>query len=239
MNVINNWKYDYQHDFYVQHIKNGLTSIGATIKVFFNDYFSKNPIELRSLPVFAAGENPNWDELTKFIYERNVYASNSKSITKKQFEETVKKYFGNIPYTDKSSSYLVYEDGKYTPRGWDDHGSYIYELTKLEHGKTEDGKEKWKAHITGYYFYEGDGNPAEPQSMQSKNAQAVWREMAKPENKGLNYWQVRERLVWNNPGSVLDPGTKWIIEFTVNDPMGDIYFTYLSCERNEGESKEK
>lgn len=78
---------------------------------------------------------------------------------------------GNITYTHKSSSYLAYEDGKYTPCGGSDHGSYIYELTKLEQGKTKEGKEKWKAHITSYYFYELDGSPTEPQSMQSKNAQ--------------------------------------------------------------------
>jgi len=55
--------------------------------------------------------------------------------------------------------------------------------------------------------------------------------MKKEEYKGLNHWEARNRLVWNNPGSVLDPACDWIIEFTVNDPMGDMYFTYLSCEK--------
>jgi hypothetical protein len=66
---------------------------------------------------------------------------------------------------------------------------------------------------------------------QSKNAQAVWAEMKKEEYKGFNFDDARKRLVWNNPGSVLEPAGDSIIEFTVNDPIGDIYFTYLSCER--------
>lgn len=227
----NNWKYECQQDFYAKQIKEGKTDISTNTIIFFNDYYEKNPIEIRSLPVFSYEKSPDWNDLTKFIYERALYREGDTSITKEHFDETVKKYFENIQYTHKSSSFLTYKDGKYMPTGWDEDGSFIYELTKLEKENTTEGQDKWKAHITGYYFSELDGDPNE--SMQSQNAQAVWKEMQKEEYIGLNYWQARKRLMLNNPRSVLDPACEWIVEFLVNDPMGDVYFTYLSCERKE------
>lgn len=231
--TFNNWKYKYQHDFYVHQITNGETDISATTKIFINDYFQKNSNELRSLPAFNRGRSPEWNALTKFIYEKANKAPNEMSITEEQFDEVAKKYFGDITYIHKSSTYLTYKDGKYTPNGWSNEGSFIYELIKLEKGKTKERKEIWKAHITGYLFYELDGDPNTPRSEQSKNAQAVWEEMKKKEYYGLDFWGACDRLVFNNPGSILDPACEWIIEFTVNDPMGDLHFTYLSCEKKE------
>jgi len=229
----NNWKYAYQHDFYIHQIRDGKTYISATTIIFFNDYFRRNSSKIRSLPEFSFGHSPNWDELTKFIYENTAHNPSDLSITKENFAETVKKYFGNITYTHQSSTYLEYKDEKYTPKGWNDHGFFIYELTELEKVRTEDGKDSWKARITGYYFYELDGDPNESPSIQSKNAQAVWEEMKKEEYKGLNFWQACDRLVWNNPGAVLAPACEWVIQFAVNDPLGDMYFTYLACEKKD------
>lgn len=232
---VDNSKYLSQNDFYVHHLKDGRTDISATIQIFFNDYFRNNADEIRSLPEFSFGTSPNWDDLTKFIYENIDHDSSDLSITKDDFAATVKKYFGNITYTHQSSSYLEYQDEKYTPVGWSDHGFFIYELTELEKARMEDDKDSWKAKITGYYFYELDGDPHESPSMQSQNAQAVWEEMKKEEYQGLNFWQACDRLVWNNPGTVLTPACEWVIQFTVNDPLGDIYFTYLSCEKKDFE----
>ncbi|KJS87770.1 MAG: hypothetical protein JM58_03195 [Peptococcaceae bacterium BICA1-8] len=226
----NNWKYEYQYDFYLRQIQNGEINISLCTIIFFNDYFSNNPSEIRSLPAYSLGQVPNWDELSKYIYEKATNVSYETGITEEQFDNLVKKYFGNINYTHKSSHYLTLEDGRYIPIGWSDHGGYIYELTSLEKDKTQDGKNKWKAAITGYYFNEMDGSPDEPVSNQSKNAQAVWEEMKKEDYKGLNHWQARDRLVWNNPDSILEPSRQWVIEFVVNNPMDDVYFTYLSCQ---------
>lgn len=170
------------------------------------------------------------DELAKYVYENTEYNQEDQSITKEAFAKTVKRYFGALTYTDKASTYLDYVDEKYIPKGWSDHGFYIYELTELSKGKTKDGKDIWKARITGYYFYELDGDQDES-SPKSKNAQVVWSKMKEEEYKGLNFWQACDRLAWNNPGDILEPAGEWLIEFTVNDPLGDIYFTYLSCEK--------
>ena len=226
----NNWKYEYQYDFYRHQIQDGVTSITTTTKIFFNDYFRKNPRRIRSLPEFSQEKNPDWSELTKFVYENTEHNQEDWSITKEAFAETVKRYFGNLEYTDKASGYLEYTDGKYIPKGWSDHGFYIYELTDFAKGKAEGGKDSWKARITGYYFHELDGDPDET-SPRSKNAQVVWSTMKEEaEFKELNFWQACDRMAWNNPGDVLEPAGEWLIEFTVNDPLGDIYFTYPSCE---------
>lgn len=227
----NNWKYDYQHDFYRHQIQDGQTSISTTARIFFNDYFRNNSRRIRSLPEFSQEKDPDWAELTKFVYENTEYDPDDHSITREAFAETVKRYFGGITHTDKASTYLAYIDEKYIPKGWSDHGFYIYELTDLARGKTTEGKDSWKARITGYYFYELDGDPDET-FPRSKNAQTVWSKMKEEaEYKGLNFWQACDRLAWNNPGDVLEPAGEWVLEFIVNDPLGDIYFTYLSCEK--------
>jgi hypothetical protein len=229
----NNWQYAYQHDFYVQQVLEGRTAITSSAKIFFNNYFRKNPSEIRSLPGFNREESPGWDELTKFVYEKAARILGVTSVSIENFEAIVKKYFGEIEYCHKNSSYLTYDDGHYTAIGWSDHGFYIYELTGLEKGTTADGKDSWIARITGFYFYELDGDPNE--TFFSDNAQAVYQEMKKEEYIGLNFWQACDRLVWNNPRSILEPACEWTIEFTVNDPLGDLYFTYLSCERKDNQ----
>lgn len=227
----NNWKYGNQWYFYTQQIRDGETDISKGTKRFFNNYFRTNSMELRCLPGFALGKNPKWDDLTLFIVLNTPHQWSNGSLPKEQFTETVTKYFGDISYTHQSSGCLEYQDGRYTASGFSFHGFYIYELKNLEKGQTADGRDSWKAQITGYYFHELDGDPNDSSS--SKNAQAVYQyqQMKKDEHQWLNFWQACDQLVDSNPGSVLDPAVEWQIEFIVNDPLEDIYFTYLSCEK--------
>lgn len=229
--AFNNWKYDYQWDFYKQQIRDGQTDFSTTTKIFFNDYFRRNSMELRCLPEFALGQSPQWDDLTYFFVFNTPHQWNNGSVSKEQFAETVTKYFGAISYSHQSSVCLEYHDGSYTAAGMSNHGFYIYELTGLAKGVTADGQDSWRARITGYYFNELDGDPTD--TFSSDNARAVYQEMKKAEYNGFNFWQACDRLVWNNPGSILEPASEWTIEFTVNDPLGDLYFTYLSCERKD------
>lgn len=41
---------------------------------------------------------------------------------------------------------------------------------------------------------------------------------------------MRDRMLLQNPSEKLKVKGEWTIEFIVNEPLGDIYFTYLSCE---------
>jgi len=108
------------------------------------------------------------------------------------------------------------------------HGSVLYEITSLEKGQSSDGKDTWKAKINGYYFQEGDG--LEEDEYQSDNAKVVWQELKKPDNKYYTFDQMRDRMLLQNPSEKLKVTGEWTIEFIVNEPLGDIYFTYLSCD---------
>lgn len=228
----NDWKYSYQGDFYTHQIINGETDITAVTMLFFNDYFSKNHLELRILPNFPLGGTPRWHDLSDYMIGNTSDQWADGFMTKEQFDKNMMRFFGNINYTYEPGWGLIYKDGKYiSVGGFSLDGSLIYELTNLERGKTQEGKDTWKANIKGYYFRELDGSFEDIQN-QSKNAQVVWAEMKKEDNIGLDFWQVREHLVFNDPGSKLDVVCEWVIEFTVNDPLGDIYFTYLSCDSN-------
>lgn len=230
----NNWTYDYQYDFYTHQIKGGETAVTAATQIFVNDYFSDHRMELWLLPAFSPGQPMQWGDLAQYILANTGDQWVNGSIPKAQFDGIVQKFFGSASYTYKPANGFTYKDGNYVfSGGFSFHGGYIYELTDLEMEKTREGEDQWKAVINGYYFNELDGSSTEDIKYQSKNAQTVWAEMKKQENKGLNFWQVRDRLVYNDPGSKLDLARKWTIEFTVNDPLGDLYFTYLSCDSRE------
>ncbi len=224
--------YAHQQDFYTNQILNGKTEITPELMLFFHDYFSKNGNELRLLPEFAFGKAPAWDDLSQYIIFNAYEDFVDGSISEEKFDRQITRFFWPVIYTQKDGTGLIYENGKYTIRyGSDAHGWAIYELTGLKNkGKTERGPDKWEATIRGYFFAELDSDPAE--EGYSENGKAVWTEMKKAENKGLTFWQVQDSLVLKNPGSILELGCEWTIEFAVNDPEGDIHFTYMSCSRS-------
>lgn len=225
----NDWKYACQEDFYTQQSLNEETEITEATKLFFHDYFANNSMELRLLPVFSPGGTLDWGSLSDFIIANTYEEWDDGFITEEEFAMFIEKYFDGIKFGPKPGTGLIYQDGKYTiSGGFSFHGSIIYELTNLEKGKTDDGRDKWKAHIKGYYFEELAAS-SEGDEHLSKNAKVVWAEMKKEENQGLSFWQVRDSLLLKDPGSKLDVNSEWTIEFTVNDPQGDVYFTYLSC----------
>jgi len=225
-----NWRYDYQWDFYTHQIQNGQTEITPVTKLFFHDYFSKNSTELRLLPEFSPGGALDWSALSDYLIFNTSEEWEDGYVTEAEFEKFMDRFFRDVQYSPKPGYGLVFKDGKYTyVGGTDAHGSFLYELTGLEKGRTKEGQDKWKATIKGYYFYELDSDP--DAGHYSENAKVVWEEMKKEEYKGRSFWEVRDSLVLRDPGSKLQASTEWTIEFTVNDPKEDIYFTYLSCAR--------
>ncbi|HHV64456.1 MAG TPA: hypothetical protein GXX46_05225 [Peptococcaceae bacterium] len=227
--------YAYQQDFYRNQVLKGKTEITPELMLFFQDYFSKNGNELRLLPEFAFGQVPAWDDLSHYIIFNAQEDFVDGSISEGNFDRQVRRFFGPIRYTPQAGKGLIHENAKYTVRyGSDAHGWAIYELTGLKNkGKINQDLDRWEATIRGYFFNELDSDPTAEGC--SNNGKAVWKEMKKEENKGLTYWQVQNNLILKDPGSVLELGCEWTIEFTVNDPEGDIYFTYLSCSKNPKE----
>jgi|GEM_PF-2601347 hypothetical protein len=224
--------YAHQQEFYTNQIVNGETKITPELMLFFQDYFSKNGNELRLLPEFTFGQAPAWDDLTHYIIFNAGEDFVDGSISEENFDRQVTRFFWPVIDTQKDGTELIYEDGKYTIRyGSDAHGWAIYELTGLKNkGKTERGPDKWEATIRGYFFHELDSDPAE--EGYSKNGKAVWTEMKNEENKGLTFWQVQDSLILKNPSLILELGCEWKIEFAVNDPEGELYFTYMSCSKS-------
>ena len=237
--VIDNGRagYAHQQEFYTNQILNGETEITPELVLFFQDYFSKNGNELRLLPEFAFGQAPAWDDLSNYIIFNAQEDFVDGSISEENFDRQVTRFFWPVIYTQKDGTDLIYEDGKYTVRyGSDANGWAIYELTGLKNkGKTERGPDKWEATIRGYFFDELDSDPTE--EGHSKNGKAFWTEMKKEENKGLTFRQVQDSLILKNPSSVLELGCEWTIEFAVNDPEGDVYFTYMSCSKSPKEEQ--
>lgn len=226
----NHWFYDYQWAFYRDQIRDGKTDISQDTLLFFHDYFSGNNMELRLLPEFSANGIEDEELFSHFMIansDEGEWADGS--LTEEDFDRYMKKYFGDLSYTHKTYGLLEHKDGKYDVQfGFSYHGSILYEITNLEKGRSPDGKDTWKARINGYYFQEGDGS--EEDEYQSDNAKAVWQELKKPENKNYTFYQMRDRMVLQNPGEKLKVTGEWTIEFIVNEPLGDIYFTYLSCD---------
>ncbi|HHV64454.1 MAG TPA: DUF4825 domain-containing protein [Peptococcaceae bacterium] len=226
----NHWHYDYQWAFYRDQIRDGKTDISLETLLFFHDYFSKNNMELRLLPEFTEKGIEDEELFSHFIIANSDEGEwEDGFLSEADFDRYVKKYFGDLSYIHKTYGLLEHQDGGYNVRfGFSYHGSVLYEITSLEKGLTSDGNVKWKARINGYYFYEMDGS--EEDEYQSENAKVVWQELKKPENKNYTFSQMRDRMLLQNPGKKLKVTGEWTIEFIVNDPLGDIYFTYLSCD---------
>jgi hypothetical protein len=226
----NNWFYDYQWAFYKDQIRDGKTAISLETLLFFHVYFSENNMELRLLPEFSANGIEDEELFSHFLIANSDEGEwVDGSLSEADFDRYMKKYFGDLSYTHKTYGLLEHKDGKYDVQfGFSYHGSVLYEITSLEKGSTPDGNVKWKARINGYYFQEGDG--LEEDEYQSDNAKVVWQELKKPENKNYTFSQMRDRMLLQNPGKKLKVTGEWTIEFIVNNPLGDVYFTYLSCD---------
>ena len=188
-------------------------------------------MELWLLPRFALGGTPSWSELSDFVVVKTKDQWAKGYIEEKEFDQVINQYFEGITIKRELGTGLSYEAGKYKfSGGFSYHGSMIFELVSFEKRTTLEGRDIWKAKLHGYYFGESDGISEDDQS-QTQNAKVVWQEMKKPENKGLEFWQVKERMIGNEPGSKLELNATYTLEFLVNNPTEEIHFTYLSCEK--------
>lgn len=139
-----------------------IRGITTSTIVFFDDYYRKTGLELLYMPDFGNGQELDWDLLTQFVYTRylmNRYAETgeiSSSLTAKEFDSVAKKYCQGLTYQHQSSHWLNYQDGRYTPVGWSDHGFRRYYLSELERLPLTDGNDTFKATLIGYQFWEED-----------------------------------------------------------------------------------
>ncbi|KUO67153.1 MAG: hypothetical protein APF84_15855 [Gracilibacter sp. BRH_c7a] len=210
--------------------------IKPSVILFFYDYYKQNYTEILNLPEFT-GSDPDWDQLTKFVYTnslelRSLEDQEARSyLTDEEFDKIANKYFEEISYTHQPSKWLNYEDGKYNPVGWSDHGVHYYQLKELRRFELGDNKYKFTAKLVGYPFYEDDFN--EGSDSLSPNMKALKKKAEEPQFEGRELGEVLGQVMFGDPTEILAPSVEQSIEFTMEDPLADIYLKYLSASREE------
>ncbi|NLI91464.1 MAG: WG repeat-containing protein [Peptococcaceae bacterium] len=203
---------------------------------FFYEYYRKNGLELLYMPDFH-DKNPDWDLLTKFAYTLSYDLRSTKQgearsfLTTEEFDGIVKKYFEGITYTHRSSNWLTFSEGKYTPKGWSDHGFRCYYLSGIERTKDGNGGYRFKAKLIGYQFWEDDF--MEGSNFLSPNMKALKNKAQEPQYQGKTSREILPELMIGDPTQIFSPAVEHTIEFTIENPRGDIYLKYLSASRKE------
>lgn len=196
------------------------------LQAAFTSYFSDHPYELRSLPQFSPDRAPDWDELTFYIAVMESFQKNSMvtGLSAETFQTFVRRYFGDLEYTDRSSSFLTYEDGLYTYTGWDTNGATFYRLTGFDrqgavYTASFDGVEIWDTDLLA------EDDPI------FQNTQAVLDSMDAPTS---DWSALEERTI------ALLLEEDYARTFTVSEQVqitfrlsGDVHapLVYLSCDR--------
>lgn len=106
----------------------------------FFKYYRINNCELSMMPTFNSPDEAvaDWDQFSLYIWRNFIYPKNDAEydnthslLTKEKFMETVKRYFGQINYIDRSSLYLTYENNIYTRNPGSEMGGEYYRLTNI------------------------------------------------------------------------------------------------------------
>ena len=70
--------------------------------------------ELAMMPDFDKTHAPDWDALTLYGY-LNAERAEDLTVTREELADTLGRFLPSVTYADRSSAYLTYEDGIYTP----------------------------------------------------------------------------------------------------------------------------
>jgi len=195
----------------------------------FCTYYYEHPYELRYLPQFMAGETPDWDELSFYVF--NVSCAESPVyegyVAKDDFKNVVLRYFDNLSYKDTDSQWVTFVEGKYIPTGWDTTGSVFYRLTNI----SKDECSLFTASFDGIAFSELDFT--EDYESSSPNMRAVMEVMG-IENPTGALQSTREKiakmLTNSNYAEVFLIEEHVTISFRLAGEANDT-FVYVSCNR--------
>jgi hypothetical protein len=115
--------------------------------------------------------------------------------------------------------------------GWSDHGFRCYYLSELERSKDGNGGYRFKAKLLGYQFWEEDF--LEGTEFLSPNMQALKNKAREFQYQGRNLRELLDELMIGDPTKIFTPCVEQTIEFTIQEPKGDIYLQYLAAGRKE------
>lgn len=198
----------------------------------FFDYYNMNLFELSELPQFNSSNQPDWDQLTLFTYlnfinprNESKYYNYVAEFNKEDFKKTINKYWGEMEYTDKESSYLEYSNGTYTCKPGDTMRSGYYRLTNIS--KDETGL--YTATFDGLFF--GEVEMTDEYEMASSNIKAIRDAAVTKDYMQSNEFKetILSIFLEENYHEILDMTEKVTIQFILTDD--NVFpFIYKSCE---------
>ena len=93
-----------------------------------------------------------------------------------------------------------------------------------------DNKYKFTAKLVGYPFYEEDFDEASDSL--SPNMKALKKKAQEPQFAGRTLEEVLAQVMYGDPTEIFTPSMEQSIEFSMEDPLADIYLKYLSASKN-------
>ncbi|GMQ59201.1 hypothetical protein AN1V17_35980 [Vallitalea sediminicola] len=196
------------------------------IRLFF-DYYNMHLYELAELPQFNSSSQPDWDQLTLYTYLNFINESQNyiAEFSKEDFKKTINKYWGEMKYTDKESSYLEYSNSTYICKPGDTMRSGYYRLTNIS--KDEAGL--YTATFDGLFF--GEVEIVDEYELASSNIKAI-RDAAgtKDYMQGNEFKEtILSIFLKENYNEILDMTEKVTIQFILTDD-NVLPFMYKSCK---------
>jgi len=212
-------------------ISNNLEVSEDLISQFFK-YYRLNTYELSMLPPFTSPEQADWDQFTLYIYLNFVsprneakYENFDDELTKDKFSRTVHKYFGDVDYSDRESSYLTYEDGIYYIKPGDTMRNGYYRLIDI----SKDTNGVYTAIFDGLFFSETEYSDlyqdATPNIRAIRDAAGTTEMMQKTEFEET----VLDIFLKSDYNKILDMTEKVTVQFSLSDD-DTFSFVYKSCE---------
>lgn len=209
------------------------------LQELFARYYMNRQKELQYLPVFSEEQEPDWEELTRFI---SLYGQYDWPMEETLFEAMIQMtlpgaYDDTSEINHRSSSWLAYENQCYSviPMGLGDSTVY-YQLSSIRYLE----EETYQATLAGYAFWYDDfmANPVEHSENWNVLQGLMEDSVLTPENLEQAFLPY---LFQSDPSLYgFVPSERTTVTFSLRN--GATPFVYWSCERvdlNPEEQKEK
>ncbi|MCT4686385.1 hypothetical protein [Vallitalea sp.] len=193
---------------------------------YFFEYDTLHSFELTELPTFNSSNQPDWDQLTFYIYHNFAqYHNYVAELTKENFRNTVNQFYGELKYQDKESLYLEYSNGNYTYKPGDTIRTGYHRLTSI----SKDKNGLYTATFDRLIL--GEVEAADPYEIASANIKAI-RDAAGTKDclQTKEFNQTLLNIFLNkNYHETLDMTEIITIQFILTDNT-DFPFQYKSCD---------
>ena len=200
-------------------------------KQFFR-YYQLHNYELAMMPAFESSSLPNWDDLTLFVLldnDNRMDVDGTQAMTYETFAQTVTRFFGMTDYSDKSSKYLLFEDGVYTAVPGDTVRSGYFWLKEMNVVS-----DVYTATFDAFYFndldYTSDYDEASQNQRVVRDRVGV-RDLLQPSTFASTMLEILEN---EDYASILDVSETVTVTFSLSsDPKYPLTYTSCSIQKSE------